>query len=263
MPIAGTYPVWYDPTYWWEGADEQMHPIPEIKTFIKYIVEIARFQMSERNLLTIVVLFALLLSDKIYDFWRKLRKLWPILVPAGSAFLMYALVYWEPRYTIGQATAIWGALIISVSIADKKLKMKVLRAAAVTLAVMVVYCMFHMFIVDYKTERRWAEQVTVAEQLRSMGIEPGDRVALIGDGFWESWARLDRVTIVAEVPQQNMKAGDSAAAFWNSDAEGQQTVLEELKSTGAKAVIASTPPRVLPQGWISVSRTDHSVLFFR
>ena len=262
-PIAGTYPVWFDPTYWWEGADERMHPIPELKTFIKYIVKIARLQMSDMSLMTIVTLFALLLSDRICDFWRKLRKLWPILLPAGSAFLVYALVYWEPRYTIGQAAAIWGALILSLSIADKRLKVKVLRAAAVTLTVMVVYSVFHTFIMDYKSERRWAEQVTVAEQLRSMGIEPGDRVALIGDGFWESWARLDRVTIVAEVPQQNMKSGDSAAAFWNSDAESQQTVLNVLKSTGTKAVIASTSSKVLPQGWISVSRTDHSVLFFR
>ena len=108
-----------------------------------------------------------------------------------------------------------------------------------------------------------AQQVAVAERLRTMGIEPGDHVALIGDGFDEAyWARLEKVRIVAEVPH-NLETGDSATAFWNSGLEGEQTVLNVLKSTGAKAVIAAAPPRVLPSGWIQIGNTEHAVYFFR
>jgi hypothetical protein len=33
-PIAGTYPVWYDPSYWYAGLDSSMHPMREVKAFI-------------------------------------------------------------------------------------------------------------------------------------------------------------------------------------------------------------------------------------
>ena len=116
---------------------------------------------------------------------------------------------------------------------------------------------------NYHLVATTAEQVAVAERLRTMGIEPGDHVALIGDGFDAAyWARLEKVTIVAEVPH-NCETGDSATAFWNSGLNSEQTVLNVLKSTGAKAVIADTPPRVLPPGWASVGNTGHAVYFFR
>jgi hypothetical protein len=48
-----------------------------------------------------------------------------------------------------------------------------------------------------------------------MGVEPGNHVAVIGDGqYEETWARLDRVEIVAEVPH-DLITGDSATTFWN------------------------------------------------
>jgi hypothetical protein len=85
---------------------------------------------------------------------------------------------------------------------------------------------------------------------------------LIGDGFYESWARLEKVKIIAELPHELVPV-DSAAAFWNSGAEEQQKVLILLKSTGAKAVVAATPPAVLPIGWVHIAGTGHAVYFFR
>jgi hypothetical protein len=106
-----------------------------------------------------------------------------------------------------------------------------------------------------------AQQVAVAERLRTMGIEPGDHVALIGDGFDAAyWARLEKVRIVAEVP--NLETGDSTDAYWNSSPETERAVLNVLKSTGAKAVIADTPPSVLPLGWVQIGNTGHAVYFF-
>jgi hypothetical protein len=107
------------------------------------------------------------------------------------------------------------------------------------------------------------QQVVVAEQLRTIGIEPGDHIALIGDGMGESyWARLAKVKIIAEVPQA-LETGDSATAFWNSDINGEQAVLNALKGTGAKAVIANTPQRVLSPGWVPVGNTGYTAYFFR
>jgi len=90
----------------------------------------------------------------------------------------------------------------------------------------------------------------------------GDPVALIGDGFYESWARLEKVKIIAELPHELLPV-DSAAAFWSSGTEEQQKVLILLKNVGAKAVVAETPPAVLPNGWVHIAGTGHAVYFFR
>jgi hypothetical protein len=103
----------------------------------------------------------------------------------------------------------------------------------------------------------------VAERLHAMGMKPGDRVALIGNGFHEaSWARLERVKIVAEAPEE-FATDDSAVAFWGSAPQGEQRVLDLLKTTGATAVIADAPPAVLPPGWLRVGDTGHAVYFFQ
>jgi hypothetical protein len=96
-----------------------------------------------------------------------------------------------------------------------------------------------------------------------MGIEPGDKVSLIGSGQDDSdWARLDRAKIVAEVTQTS-ETGDSIIAFWNSSPEVQLKVIDALKSTGAKAVVAAIPPRALTPGWIPVGDTGHAIYFLQ
>jgi hypothetical protein len=108
-----------------------------------------------------------------------------------------------------------------------------------------------------------AQRIELAEDLRAMGIEPGARIALIGDGLREGdWARLDKAKIIAEVPH-DLGTGDSAAAFWKSSPMDEQSVLTILRSTGAQAVIADIQPKTLPPGWVPVGNTGHSVFFFR
>jgi hypothetical protein len=260
-PIAGTYPVWYYPTYWMAGADTQMHPKREIVAVLKNLYLIAQFYISDSRLTTFTILILVLLSDKAMNIWHNLKRFWPVIVPSVLYFMMYMLVIWEPRFTCGETVALWGVLIVSTSIEMNEWRIKVLRAVSLALGLMIAVSVHHAFVVGHDTNGRWAEQVVVAEQLRTLGILPGDHVALIGDGFEESWARLEKVKIIAEVPHM-METGDSAAAFWSSNMEEQQRILTLLKNTGAKAVVAATPPAVLPIGWVHVAGTGHAVYFF-
>jgi len=204
-----------------------------------------------------------LLSDRIRDSWRRLIDYWPILVPAVAVFLMYAMVHWEMRYTSGVMLVGCGAVMASMSISEEERRLYVLRAASLILGLMVVFWVLPLLMLNgsYRDGGQSAQQVRVAERLRTMGIEPGDHVALIGYGFGEEyWARLEKVRIVAEVP--NLETGDSTDAYWNSSPETERAVLNVLKSTGAKAVIADTPPSVLPLGWVQIGNTGHAVYFF-
>jgi hypothetical protein len=260
-PIAGTYPVWYDPTYWMAGADTQMHPKREIVAFLKNLAAITESNITYYREVIFAIMILVLLSDKAMDIWRNLKRFWPVIVPSVLYFMMYAPVFWVPRYTCGETVVLWGVLIVSTSIEMNEWRIKVLRAVSLTLGLMIAISLHHAFVEGHGDNGRWAEQVVVAEQLQTMGMVSGDPVALIGDGFYESWARLEKVKIIAELPHELLPV-DSAAAFWSSGTEEQQKVLILLKNVGAKAVVAETPPAVLPNGWVHIAGTGHAVYFF-
>ncbi len=262
-PIAGTYPVWYDPTYWWAGADTKLHPSREIGRFLWSMEDLGLYLVMPAGMLTAVVLGMFLLSDRIMDSWRQMMRFLPILVPTIALVAMYAMVTWWPRYLTWAFLVGLCALIASVNISAEEQRVRAFRAASLTLGVM----LFAVLVQDVKGDRwqggMWAQYVEEAQQLRTMGFEPGDRVAVIGDGSVEGfWARLDRVEIVAEVPH-GLETGDSATAFWSSGLEVEQAVLNLLKSTGAKAVVTDFAPKVLPPGWVPIGNTGHAVYFFR
>ncbi len=261
-PVSGTYPVWYDPTYWWTGVDARMHPVRLLAAFIKNAGQIVDYLMKVCGILTTVVLMMFLLGDRLKDSWRQLMKFLPILLPAVALILMYAMITWEPRYTSGAMLVVYGAVIVSASISLEAQRTRVLRGACLIFGAVTLWWVLQSLAVSYHESGKSAQNIVTAEQLRALGIVPGDRVALIGDGFYAvAWARLDRVKIVAEVPQ-DMPTGDSTAAFWNSTPEDEQLVLNILKSTGAKAVVAEISPKSLPPGWFSLGNSGKSVFFF-
>ncbi|MGD0628523.1 MAG: hypothetical protein ABR987_04180 [Terracidiphilus sp.] len=261
-PVAGTYPVWYDPTYWWAGADSKLHPGREIGRFMWSMEDLALYLVIPAGMLTAVVLLIFLFSDRISDSLRQMIRFLPVLAPTIALVMMYALVTWWPRYLTWAFLAGLCALIASTSISAEAQRVRVFRAASLMLGVMLVAVLLQDFKGIRWQRGIWVQFVEEAEQLRLMGIEPGNRVAVIGDGSVEGfWARLDRVEIVAEVPHA-LETGDSATAFWNSGIEGEQAVLNILKSTGAKAVVAETPPKILPPGWVPIGNTGHAVYFF-
>ena len=263
-PIEGTYPVWYDPCYWNAGIDSSMHPLREAQVIRENMKTMARAILLKLPLLATLALL-LLLSDGINNWWRALMTFWPILVPAVAVCLMYMMVHWEPRYTSGEMLIAWGATIVATGISGEERRTKLLWAVSLLLGAWVVYRFSTVLVIYHHIERSSAQAVMVAERLRAMGIEPGDHVAVIGESFVEeNWARLEKVRIIAERPHDtHLVLPNSAAEFWKSSPEGEKTVLDILKSTGAKAVIADSPPLTLPPGWVPVGNTGRAIYFFR
>jgi hypothetical protein len=270
-PVAGTYPIWYDRSYWNAGINSSMHPVRQIRVLVGNAMRIAQYLVAETGFLTAVLMMMFLLSDRIKESWQILMGFFPILVPAIAMFLMYAMVLspsesWEPRYFIGVTVVAWGAVIASTCISGEEKRIKVLRASSLILGIMVLCSMLNVLERDYGFNREESSQVNeyrpyiVAEQLRTMGMRPGDHVAVISSTTGNShWARLEKVKIIAEV----MDTDDTSSVFWTSGKECEETVLSVLKSIGVTAVIADKPPRVLLPGWVPVGNTGYAVYFFR
>ena len=262
-PVAGTYPVWYDPSYWYAGMKSAVDPAREVRVTLDNMRVIAKNVMLPLVFLGPFLLLVFL-SDGIRDWWRNLRSLWPILVPSLGMFAMYALINFNARYTCGETLVLWSAAITSTSVPLGSRTAKLFQLMSVLVSAIFLYQMSRALI-RANSNHEGLTQVVVAERLRAIGIEPGDHVALIGDGYVEEyWARLDRVKIVAEVPHDaNFELPDSTAAFWSSTLESEKQILNILRSTGAKAVITDSAPVVLPPGWIPIENTRHAVYFFR
>jgi hypothetical protein len=262
-PVPGTYPPWYDPTYWNAGVDTRIDPAREVFRFKQNMIDLALYLIGPAGILTAVVLTVFFLGDRTGGSWRQFMKFLPILAPAIALLLMYGMITWEPRYISWIILAGFCTLIASTSISPEDRRLSALRAASLALGAILAGVLFQNLNNSRWESGTWAQYVEAAEQLRVMGFEPGNPVAVIGDGMTEEfWARLDRVQIVAEVPRA-LETGNSEDAFWTSAPEGQRTVLNALKSTGASAAVADTPPKVLPPGWVAVGKTGQAVYFFR
>jgi len=79
-------------------------------------------------------------------------------------------------------------------------------------------------------------QWQVAEDLQRLGVMPGDRIARIGGRYNVDWARLLRVTVVAEVPRAN------ARDFWCAKPEVQAQVIETFRRLGVTAIVSEHYP---------------------
>jgi hypothetical protein len=90
----------------------------------------------------------------------------------------------------------------------------------------------------------------VAEGLRSLGAQPGDRAAGLSRVAEAHWARLARLKIVAEIP-----LGEEHY-FWTATADEKQKVFQIFASTGAKFVVTKDPPTcAAANGWIPLGGT--------
>ncbi|HTM42794.1 MAG TPA: hypothetical protein VL177_17880, partial [Terriglobales bacterium] len=73
--------------------------------------------------------------------------------------------------------------------------------------------------------------------------------------FNKYWARVAKVTIVADTPYQD------AEEFWHSDAALQHRVVEVFCGAGVKALVAyKVPKNVRTAGWQKAGRSDYYVL---
>lgn len=116
--------------------------------------------------------------------------------------------------------------------------------------------MHHMTILGTGPDSAW-QDVIAAEQLRRMGAQPGDKVAVIADGTGAFWARLGKLKIVAEI----MDAKHGSQEFWDAPEEVQQQVYGIFAGVHAKLVMTSCPPcppRTL-RGWEPIAGTPYCV----
>jgi hypothetical protein len=162
----------------------------------------------------------------------------PLLALAVVAVGGYWLVYVEARY-IAPFLTISVVLVLS-SVRFRRLSAR--RCALVLAPLVMVWVASLGFTLSSAVWRsvRWHDATDWnrdgARGLTELGVQPGSRLAVVGNGFTTYWARLAEVQVVAEVPL------DQVGAFWSASGEVRSEVFRLLRERGVVAVVSERPP---------------------
>jgi hypothetical protein len=248
-PIGGTYPVWFDPGYWYEGVRPVFDLAQQWDVLRQNAVRFWRDVLSTRALLAalgaLVVIAALRWSRRraVVSAWLAHVGMW---LPALGALGSYLLILVEARYAAPFMTLLLVAPAAALAAGLGR------RASRLTVLIFALAISVGWWKVYTQVTRHTcvSEDADVATQLGELGLRQGDHVAYIGRSFSAAfWARLARVQIIAEVPQ------DEAPAFWGASDASRERVLDAFRAAGARAVLtASTAPP--PPPWTRVGSTS-------
>lgn len=278
-PVGGTYPLSYDPSYWYEGVKTRFtlgEQARVLLTSARWYFEL--FVRQQAALLAIVAALYLLKGVRRPAAGSRRPAMHvdaPLALTAAAAAAMglYALVYVEGRYVAPFVVLFWAGILACLRLPESP---GTRRLLAVSGSVMAFFVLLNVATFTLSLSQaflglesappgvpaRWPAgpqeaddpPSEVAEGLRELGVGPGDRIGFVGYAFGAYFARLGRMQIVAQIRAQD------AAQFWEADPSRREAALEAFARAGARAVVADhTPAGGPPEGWIRVTGTGHWV----
>lgn len=271
-PVAGTYPPWYDPTYWYEGVQPRVSVSGQLKAVARNVLLAYQFMFYRffpGAILACLFILFYMSRRTLREIARDASNYWFLILPALVASGFYMLVHFEQRYFAPFVVVIGTSLFASVRL-PRSPESKRLVAALVV----VVLAMFALSIGYYSAREfysmlrdlapgRAAEQDVqwqVADELSRMGVARGASVASIGNTMFNAWPRLARVQVVAEI---STRTGGDVEKFWAGDAALKAKVIETFARTGAKVIVAEGIPQWAnsTDGWQRIGTTNYYVYF--
>ncbi len=260
-PVPGNYPLWYEPSYWYEGIRPHFKLKPQMQVLFGSLKGV--LYLIFRSPITIPVLFlAYLMGWRRWLSGRGIFAYWFLLLPTSLYVLAYCLVFLDARYIAGSLIVIWMCLLTSVTIADASLRRKAdkgVQVFAVLFALVFTASKLNTAIrvtandLIHRRETYPNFNWILAERLRQEGFKPGDKIAMMGMTIDSEWARVAGLKIVGEIPiiwerdnqlfRRILADRKELKAFWWAKPQVKQQVYQAFRNAGAVAVIADYLPK--------------------
>jgi hypothetical protein len=256
-PVGGTFPLFRDPAYWYDGVRASFNltqQLAVLRGHLTFFLQLAKdVSVLLGGALALCVLTLRTKSRPRPTAPFRWMIAWPIAV-----FGMYSCVHIEERFVAAfivlLGLAVFGVLLCRV---DPEAG----RVAAITVACSLLLQVALLY--SYGAGKRvWHEVIghgqqpwylAVAEQLRQIGIHPGDRLALVGQDPPEYGVRLAGARIVAMFPD--------ADSYWKAGAPDLARAQEQLRKAGIKALLATKSDAIGADaaGWTAISDSGYMV----
>jgi hypothetical protein len=259
-PVGGTYPPWYDPSYWNEGAHGTFRLRAQIRVLVQSARNYAKMFIDELGLFAGIGIFVL---------WggvptrRAIVSNWPLIAAAGLNMGLYSLVLVRPRYVGGFVAVLFVALLAGIRLPRNAETAAPIKYVAIGVMGSILFSVVANLaettyvtntVYGYPTQK---DQMRAAVGLQSMGLRAGDSVAVVGDGTTDYWARLDRFKIVAEI----FSPEPGQVQFWSQPWERRKLAYDCLSRAGARVVVVWSPPSGMDPGWQKIANTNYYVYF--
>jgi hypothetical protein len=252
-PVGGTYPPWYDASYWYEGLKPVFHLRNQLRA-IRYTIEEYSGLLPFLAAPLVGFLGMALFAKESGSFFRGILGMAFLWLPGVAALALYALVSVEPRFVAPFFALIFMALFAALRFPITQTAQALVKclALATALALGVGIAWLAGRAAFRAAAPQPFENWQVAQGLKEMGIESGDRVASIGYALDGYWAHLAGVRIVAEVPLSG------TPQFWASSAGVQSQVMADFAKAGAKIVVTDQGlPLGSAPGWRPIGSTGY------
>jgi hypothetical protein len=242
-PIGGTYPPFFDPTYWEEGWVPRFSLRAQVRTIARHLLLYAELLLHQNNALPATVLTFLLVLGK--GARRTVSRNWPLFLMCGAGFGIYMLVLTEYRYIAAYVALLWLALLSSFRVPRHLRTMSGCLVGTVALALLISVVDSTVRSVREGGPMPEARDIVVSDRLDAMGLHPGDGICSInGAGLYS--ARLSRAKVIAEIRD--------VPGFWRLSPEKREVVFQKLAQIGVRMVLAPDPgPLLTPDSsWLKV-----------
>ncbi|MCA1567293.1 MAG: hypothetical protein LC803_16900 [Acidobacteria bacterium] len=270
-PVAGAYPPWYDPTYWYEGVRAR----PSLRRQLKAVAQNALlayqflfYRFFPGALVAALFILFYVGRRRAREVARDAARYGFLLAPALVASACYLLIHFEQRYFAPFVVVAGMSLFAAVRLPRTP------EAQRLTTALVIVTLVTFALSLGYYSARdlyssvrdlapgqgaRVDVQWQVAEELRQRGLRPGEPVASIGNTMFHAWPRLARVRVVAEISAR--PTGGDVEKFWAGDAALKAQVVETFARTGARVIVAEGIPAWTSgaDGWQRIGATHFYV----
>ena len=259
-PVGGTYPPFFDPTYWHEGVKAHFDVRGQLRV-LRWSAAVGwRLFVTDGAFL---LFGAFVLLSVGWRGWsvllRDLILRSDLILPFLAALAMYSLVLLSPRYVAVFALLFWIGIFSSVRLPDSGAMRRL--AWSVPIALLLMFAL-RLGPESYSLLSTAREQMAapvrahtlwqVAQGLRRLGVQPGDKVAQIGYAAPAYWARLARVRIVGETlaEHQSFALVPGVERLFEPDGSMKAEAIKAFSGMGAKVVVSTRPPpRLREHGW--------------
>jgi hypothetical protein len=250
-PVQGTYPLWYDPAYWYAGLRVHVDLHAQWRLLKRGVADVAVILGDQWILLVVVVALWLATDARVAP--RGASRM-PLVLGAWStaATLLYALIHVEARYLAG--FLVLGTFLAWTALTRRRRRRGFQLVMTASVAAMTASVGLHLwqntggFDRDYRPD-----YLVAADTMRALGLAPGSRVAAVGDAFEQYAAFAAGTPIAAQV----MDSG----SFWAATPPERSELERRLATVGVKALLANNvAAEMVAEGWHIIQRDDASNL---
>jgi hypothetical protein len=239
-PVDGTYPPWTDPSYWNEGLKAHFRLKPQIEVLMTTVPsEVRLVTRAQPGLVAGIIALAALGG---ISWWLSLAIAWPLLVIAVAGMAAYLPLVENDRYLGGFLLVLflvmlWASQVAASGQAVRYIFLGMFVSIAMGTADYTVRVLTGHYAIPGVGPNSTLVDVSAAQQLWHLGLRPGDKVGIIGNGTGAYWASLAKLRIVAEI----METGHGSREFWNSPPTVKAQVYERFAASHATRVVATCP----------------------